>query len=312
MFAEARDQAELSHRETDALQSLLIEVSAQIDLSVSSVQDNAARQLAAVEIVATLERHAANIGDITGTVGDISDQTNLLALNAAIEAARAGEQGRGFAVVADEVRAFAEVSEKSAREVQGLADVIGGEIRAIAARIRTAAELAQAEAETGRAASAMLSTVRGDMGAITDGAQAILTAAVEVGNGAREALLGAEQIASSAEQQAAAAAEAQRAVQQQIPRWMKAKKPHKPCLRWRNGCWPEPRGVPARSKLGRPPKSCRLRSRSYPVPPARFSTAIEQISRGAQYRERDPTVHGRHGSNRKGVQHDQVRRGRGC
>ena len=55
-------------------------------------------------------------------VSRISDQTNLLALNAAIEAARAGDHGRGFAVVADEVRALAETSEKSAQEVQKLAD----------------------------------------------------------------------------------------------------------------------------------------------------------------------------------------------
>jgi methyl-accepting chemotaxis protein len=99
--------------------------------ALGAIEAMTERLSGAVNVIQRLDTDSRDIGHVIGIIREIADQTNLLALNAAIEAARAGEQGRGFAVVADEVRTLAQRTQKATREIE-----------AIIAKVQDAAKLA--------------------------------------------------------------------------------------------------------------------------------------------------------------------------
>jgi hemerythrin-like metal-binding protein len=150
-----------------------------VENTISVMQRIAERVQASAKTVEALGTQSDQIGSIIGTIEDIADQTNLLALNAAIEAARAGEQGRGFAVVADEVRALAERTTRATREIGEMIKCIQKDTKsAVIAMEEGVAEVEHGTQEAARSGDA-LQNIREEINSVNLQVQQMATAAEE-------------------------------------------------------------------------------------------------------------------------------------
>ena len=151
----------------------------QIEKATGNVNQLSGSLTQSAQAMAVLEQDSHNINTILDTIRGIAEQTNLLALNAAIEAARAGEQGRGFAVVADEVRALAKRTADSTGEIDGLLGSLARRTQEVTRQIETSLELSQTSVVSINEARSSFEGIRKSVDEIRDQALQIAAAAEE-------------------------------------------------------------------------------------------------------------------------------------
>ncbi|MCU1763881.1 methyl-accepting chemotaxis protein [Pseudomonas sp. 14P_8.1_Bac3] len=149
----------------------------QIDAAVTSVDRLSQEIEQSAQSMQQLERDSNDIQSILGTIRSIAEQTNLLALNAAIEAARAGEQGRGFAVVADEVRALAKRTADSTAEIDGLLGNLAKRTSQVTQQMHASLEVSQQSVSRIGEARSSFGQIRESVDVIRDMNTQIATAA---------------------------------------------------------------------------------------------------------------------------------------
>lgn len=144
-----------------------------------SMGDLSEKMSEAGAVIDELDQHTSDIAKVLSTIREIAEQTNLLALNAAIEAARAGEQGRGFAVVADEVRVLSQRTHKSTEEINSTIEILQNISKRSVAIMKESSQAAVGVAEDVNQAAMALDEINSSVAVISDMSAQIATAAQE-------------------------------------------------------------------------------------------------------------------------------------
>ncbi|MBZ0091846.1 MAG: methyl-accepting chemotaxis protein [Sulfuricellaceae bacterium] len=196
------DSLEHQHEGNESLSELVGEIDS-VESAVKEIAHSVNEFVSSTTAISTMTRQ----------VKDIAEQTNLLALNAAIEAARAGEQGRGFAVVADEVRKLAEKSAQAASQIDGVTQSITHQSQSVATAIEDGLSHLSSSQDSLEKVAIVLSEASGVVSQVSEGLSSITSATEEQRLTASEVSQHAEAIAGMADENSKAAEDAAREAQ---------------------------------------------------------------------------------------------------
>lgn len=277
----ANGRAEISLKRVNELQALVKSTAGDIEALIQGVGDAALANIESAKMIAELERQSEEIGKIVHAVTRIADQTNLLALNAAIEAARAGEHGKGFAVVADEVRNLAEISEKSARGIQEVVNEIQNQVKVVAGDTEAAGKKGREEVEKAKVITQDLLKIAGDFEEIQTNCSEIQKNATEALAGAKTYLKGAEEIAAAAEEATSACQEAQKSTQEQSKAYGEMSDAARSLAEMAEALKTSTNAQKSAEELAATAEELSTNAEELKASSQQISTAIEQISKAA-------------------------------
>lgn len=174
----ARNAADASQQASGA-RSGAVQGSQVVAQTIQAMQDLSAKITASSQTIQSLSHRTEDIGKILDVIQGISEQTNLLALNAAIEAARAGEAGRGFAVVADEVRSLAHRTQSSAKEIHDMIEELRSDASTAVKNMEESQRYSEHSVEVASQAGQRLTEITQGIGEIDNMNQSVATATEE-------------------------------------------------------------------------------------------------------------------------------------